>query len=277
MFPILVILCLIWGFNFVVMKTANNFFTPEIFVTYRYTSAAIVLLAVAFLTKLPKPPRKFWLWIFFAGLGQIVICGLAIQICFQYLNAGLVSVLNYTMPIWVTLMAGFFLQEKLTRKKIFGVLLSVIGVGVLMNVDVSGNFLAMFLVIVGAIAWAASNVIIKAKLSECNPVVLTTWQIVSSAVVLLIYSALFVEGNVTWTPMAVACLAYNGILASALAFFLWCYALANMEASKASIAVLGVPVVSVISSVFCLDEPLTLSMAIGIFMVLTGIVIVQHS
>lgn len=41
-----------------VMKVANDFFAPELFVTYRFLSGAIVLLAVAFFVKLPKPPKK---------------------------------------------------------------------------------------------------------------------------------------------------------------------------------------------------------------------------
>ena len=41
------LLCTIWGFNFVVMKVANNYFAPELFVTYRFLSGAAVLLAVA--------------------------------------------------------------------------------------------------------------------------------------------------------------------------------------------------------------------------------------
>ena len=54
LFRALAILCLIWGFNFVVMKTANFYFSPELFVTYRFGLGAIVLVAVAIFSKLPK-------------------------------------------------------------------------------------------------------------------------------------------------------------------------------------------------------------------------------
>ncbi|MBO4401310.1 MAG: EamA family transporter [Selenomonadaceae bacterium] len=277
MFRVLALICTIWGFNFVVMKVANEYFSPEIFVVYRFGLGAAILVAFAFLRKLPLPPRKFWGWIALTGILQISLGGAIVQFCFKYLSAGMVSVLNYTMPMWVTLLAALFLNEKLTRKKIFGVALAIVGVAVLMGVDVSGDLPAILLALAAAMFWALSNVIVKAKLTQCNPIALTTWQMVVGAIFLTIYAASFGEVRAEWTLAAVACLLYNAVIASALAFFLWVFVLEHMQASKASIAVLGVPVVGVLSGVIFLGEPLTISIVLGMAMVLSGIVIVQHS
>lgn len=275
-FPAVVLLCVIWGLNFPVMKTANTYFAPEVFVAYRFTLGAAVLLALAYLRKIPLPPKKFWLWIVLTGVFQIAILGAIVQYCFKFLDAGLVSVLNYTMPVWVTILAYFFLREPLTKLKIFGIAISIIGVAVLMNVNLTGKISAIFLALSAALSWAIGNVIMKAKLSKCEPISMTTWQLVVGAVLLTIYAATG-TGQVHWTLTAVACLLYNGVIASAVAFFLWVYLLKNMQASKASISILGVPVVGVIGGVVFLGEPLTLSMFAGMVMVLTGIVLVQHS
>ena len=273
----LALICLIWGFNFVVMKTANFYFSPELFVTYRFILGAMVLVTAVFISKLPTPPRKIWGWIFITGALQIAVGAAIVQYCFKFLSAGLVSMLNYTMPVWVTILAYFFLKEPLTKKKVFGIILSVIGVGVLMNVDISGKFSVMLVAIFAAIVWAISNVIMKAKLTKINPLVLTTWQMAVGAILLAIYTAVFGVVEVRWNLISVACLLYNGIIASALAFFLWAYVLDHMDASKASISVLGVPVVGVLGGVICLGEPLTITMVLGMIMVLSGIVLVQHS
>lgn len=273
----LIFLCLIWGFNFVVMKTASNFFSPELFVAYRFSLGAAVLLAVVIYMKLPLPPKKFWSWIFLSGILQISFNCSIIQYCFKFLDAGLVSVLNYTMPVWVTILARFFLDEPLTRKKIFGVVLSVVGVAVLMNVEISGDIRAILLALSAAMFWAISNVIMKAKLTKCNAIALTTWQMTIGAISLVIYALLFGDTEVTWNLTAAACLLYNGILASALGFFVWIYVLDHMEAGKASIFLLGVPVVGVAGGVICLGEPITITMVMGILMVLVGIVLVQHT
>ena len=277
MFKLLLLLCLIWGFNFPIMKTANQYFSPEIFVVYRFSLGAAILLLFVLLKKLPLPPRKFWGWIFITGFFQIAVGGSIVQYCFKFLDAGLVSVLNYTMPVWVTILAAIFLNEKLTIKKILGIALSIFGVAVLMNVNLTGKFTAILLALSGGVAWAVANVIMKAKLTNCNAIAMTTWQMVIGAILLAIYSTMQGDHLVLWTPISVACLLYNAVIASAFAFFLWVYVLENMQASKASISVLGVPVVGVLSGVICLGEPLTLSILVGMTMVLVGIFIVQHS
>ena len=276
-FLVLLAICLIWGFNFVVMKTAAGFFSPESFVTYRFLLGAIVLLAVTIFAKIPLPDKKFWAWIILSGICQISLGGLIVQYALEYLNSGLVSVLNYTMPVWVTVLAKFFLDEDLTKKKIFGIALSIIGVGVLMNVDVSGSFAVMLIALSAAMFWAVGNVIMKAKLMKCNLIALTTWQMIFGGLLLGIYLFLFGTYEVTWTPISILCLLYNGIIASALAFVLWCYVLSHMEAGKASISVLGVPIFSVIFGVIFFGEPLTIFIIAGMFMVMSGIVLVQHS
>ena len=276
-FRALILLCLIWGFNFVVMKTANFYFSPELFVTYRFGLGAIVLLAVAWFSKIPLPPKKLWGWIFLSAAFQISVGSMLCQYSFKFLPAGLVSMLNYTMPVWVSVLAYFFLSEKLTQKKIFGIILSIVGIGVLMNVNVSGKFFAMLIPLAAAVVWAVGNVIMKAKLTKINLVSLTTWQMVIGAILLAIYTFTVGEVEVRWTLISVACLLYNGVIASALAFFLWAYILKNMDASKASISVLGVPVVGVLGGVICLGEPVTLFMICGMLMVLAGIFLVQHS
>ena len=277
MFRLLLLLCLIWGFNFPVMKIANEYFSPELFVTYRFTFGAAVLLIFAYIRKLPLPPKKFWGWIILTGFFQIAIGSSILQYCFQFLDAGLVSVLNYTMPMWVTILAAIFLGEKLTQKKIFGVALGIIGIGVLMNVNIEGDFTAMLVALSAAVFWAIGNIIMKAKLSKCEPISMTTWQMTAGAVMLAIYANSFGDLRADWTIAAVACIAYNAVIASAVAFFLWVYILDHMQASKASISVLGVPVVGVLSGVIFLGEPLTISMIVGMLMVLAGIVLVQHS
>lgn len=218
----LILLCVIWGFNFVVMKVANDFFSPELFVTYRFISGAAVLLAVAFFVKLPLSQKKYWAWIVLSGALQIAFCSVALQICFKYLSAGLVAMLNYTMPIWVTILAKFFLNEPLNAKKIIGISLSIVGIFILMNDDISGDFSAIFLAISAAVGWAISNIIMKIKFVGFNLISLTTWQMTVGAFLLTIYTMFFVDNSATFTPISIACIAYNGIMASRWRFSYGC-------------------------------------------------------
>lgn len=277
MIKLLSAIYLIWGFNWVVMKEANLFFPPVTFACYRFILGSLVLLSVCFWLKLPIPPRRYWPWIFITGILQIAVNTAAIQIGMVTLGAGLVAVLNYTMPVWMALLAHFFLGEHLTRRKVIGIIVSMAGMCLLMNVDSGGDISIILLTLFGAIAWAASGIIVKIqdrrmKTNDCNLIQYTTWQMVVGALALGIHAAVMETGTIQWTPMAVGCLVYNGVLASSLAFFMWNYLLTQIEAAKAAIAILGVPVVGVISGVIFMAEPVTVMTLIGMAMILVGIV-----
>lgn len=265
---------LIWGLNWVVMKTANTYFPPILFVTWRFGTGALILLAFAYWRKIPFPDKKFLPWIILTGVLMLVLNNIAAQVGMQSISAGMAAVLNYTAPLWTAILAHFTLNERLTRLKCFGIFLAIVGLYVLMGLQGVEDLTAAFIIILGAIAMAVANIIVKLKLSKGNMVQLTTWQMVFGAIVLVAYSSIFPQGEIHWCLTAVLCVIYNGALASALAFFLWNYVLTHIEASSASIATLVAPIVGVLGGVFILGEPFTVQIVVGIILIFAGIVIV---
>lgn len=283
MIKALLALYIIWGFNWVVMKEATLFFPPVLFSCYRFVIGAVVLIGITLWCRMPLPPKRYWPWIIVTGLLQIAVNNAAVQIGVTSLGAGLVAVVNYSMPVWMSILAYFILHETLTKRKILGIVLSMVGMYVLMNVDIIGDMTGLLLTIGGAIAWAVAAVIVKyqdkvmhrqQQKETCTMIQYTTWQISVGALFLWVYAMLFEQGQVTWSPMAVSCLAYNGVLASALAFFLWNYILTKMEASKAGVASLGVPVVGVICNVIFMHEAVHWNTAVGMILILAGIFLI---
>ena len=270
----LAVIWLIWGLNWVIMKTANTYFPPILFVTWRFGTGALILLAFAYLKKIPLPEKKFLPWIFLTGIFMIVLNNIAAQIGMQTITAGMAAVLNYTAPLWTAILAHFTLNERLTKIKCVGIFSAILGLYVLMGLQGVEDLHAAFIIILGAVAMAVANIIVKLKLSKNNMVQLTTWQMVFGAIVLIIYTSLFPQGEINWCVPAVLCVIYNGALASALAFFLWNYVLTHIEASSASIATLVAPVVGVLGGVFILGEPFTLQIVLGMALIFAGILIV---
>ena len=270
----LAVIWLIWGLNWVVMKSANAYFPPILFVAWRFGSGALILAAVAWWKKIPLPDAKTLPWIILSGLLQLTINNVTAQVGMQSVSAGMAAVLNYTAPLWTAILAHFALNEQLTRMKLFGVLLAIAGLYVLMGLQGVGDLGAAFLIISGAICMAISNIIVKLRLTKCNMLQLTTWQMIFGATTLVIYTTLVPQGEIDWCAEAVLCLAYNGAMASALAFFLWNYVLTRIEASKASIATLVAPIVGVLGGVAILNEPFTAYIVLGIVLIFAGILIV---
>ena len=66
--------------------------------------------------------------------------------------------------------------------------LSISGLGLLLNVESSGDWYAIMLALSAAMVWAAGNVAMKGKLMGCDLTSLTAWQMTIGAVVLAVYN-----------------------------------------------------------------------------------------
>jgi len=272
----MVILCLIWGFNFVIMKLGNNAFPPVMFAALRFLTGAVVLLSVSLIKKISLPNKADLKWVIMCGLLQTTFFNIAIQISLNYVSAGLTSVLTYSMPLFLSIMAHKWIPgEQLTARKTFGIVLGLVGLCIAMNIQHGGSLWAVLLALSSAISWAVANVIFKLKLKHCDSVQYTTWQMTIGAVGLLLFTLFFERGEMNWGFMPVAYILFAGVIASALAFVMWNRILSRTEASKASISLLLVPVVGVISGCLFLNESLTRMTVVGILLVLIGIGVVN--
>lgn len=267
-----VLLCFIWGFNFVVMTLGNDVFPPGAFAALRFLTGSITLIAVCLLKRVPLPKKSDLKWLVLCGLFQTAYFNIAIQISLNYISAGLTSVLTYSMPLFLSIMAHYWIpNERLTKRKSFGIVLGIIGLCMAMNVQMDGSFWIMLLGLSSAVSWAIANLIFKLKLKHANTVQFTTWQMTIGTVGLLLYTLLFEAGDVHWGVMPVVYIVFSGVIASALAFVMWNHVLRHTEASKASVSILLVPIIGVISGYLFLDETFKLTTLAGMALVLGGI------
>jgi O-acetylserine/cysteine efflux transporter len=272
------LLCLIWGFNWVIMKLANGVFPPVLFAGYRFGLGAIVLLAFCLYKKIPFPKGKVFAWTAVCGFLQTTFFNIAIQLALNDLSAGLTSVLTYSMPLWLAVMGHFWLPgERLTVRKSIGVLFGTTGLFLALDAHWGGNFGSFVLALSSGIAWALSNVIIKRKLRNSNNLQFTAWQMTIGAAGLLLYSFCFEHGESHWGALPLFYVGFAGIIGSAFAFVLWFHILANVEAGKASISLLLVPVIGVLSGYVILRESLQLLTAAGVMLILAGIWLVNSA
>lgn len=275
---IIAILCLIWGFNFVVMKLGNEFFPPGEFAALRFLTGSFVLLGICVIKKIPLPNKADFKWLFLCGLFQTAYFNIAIQISLHYISAGLTSVLTYSMPLFLSIMAHRWIpREQLTIRKTFGIIIGIAGLLIAMNIQAGGSIWIMLLALSSAISWAIANLLFKVKLKHCDTIQFTTWQMTIGTVGLLIYTLLFEHGESHWGFMPVVYVLFSGIVASALAFVMWNHILSRTEASKASISLLLVPIIGVIAGIVFLGESLNIATLVGTSLVLVGIWIVNNT
>lgn len=101
---------------------------------------------------------------------------------------------------------------------------------------------------------------------------MNAWQLLTGAVMLLIFSFILEPSRpIHWSNEAILSLLFNGLFSTALTFVIWFWILNQIEATKASMALMFVPVLGLLFGWLQLHEPVTISILIGAFMICIGI------
>ncbi|SRR5690554_6180777 len=87
-----------------------------------------------------------------------------------------VFALEFTMPIWVALIAALWLGERITRVRFMAMLVSFAGVLIILRPDAGLNA-AAFLVLAAAAGYGASAVFVKRLTATCSPAVIVMWMV----------------------------------------------------------------------------------------------------
>ena len=252
----LIVLSFIWSYNWVITKSVLQYVDALDFAAMRCAFGASLLLILLPLSGRPlKPPP--WRPVLWLGLFQTVgMTGLS-QLALIFGDAGKMSVLVYTMPFWVMLLAVLFLGEKPRFSQYVAAVIAALGLLLVIQPwQWHGSLLSSLLAVGSGISWAAASVIAKRALHHqaVDMLGLVAWQMMFGAVVLAAFAFATHKTPVVWSPYMLLALTYNGFLATALGWTLWLFILRALPASIAGISTLMIPVMSVLWAWWLLNE-----------------------
>jgi drug/metabolite transporter (DMT)-like permease len=212
----------------------------------------------------PLRPRALGLTL---GLGLLQTTGLMALAMWALESggAGKISVLTYTMPFWLLLMAWVVLGERLGRLQWIAVGLALCGLVLILSPWSLRGWLSSLLAVAGAILWAGSAVVAKVlrKRHEVDLLSMTAWQMLLGSLPLVLLAALTWSGPPVWSGSFIAALVYNVLPANAFALVLWFYVLHALPAGIAGLGTLLTPVVGVMSAWIQLGERPGLAEGLG--------------
>lgn len=251
----LLLLALIWGYSWVVMKIALDYVQPFAFAALRTALGGVALFLLLPLLRRPVKPKAFWPT---ALLGLLQTTGFVGMLTWALENgaAGKTSILTYTMPFWLLLMAWVVLGEKLKGFQWVAVGLALVGLVLILSPWRLEGKTSDFLAVGGALFWAASAVYAKIlrRRHEVDLLSLTAWQMLLGSVPLIVISALTWKGPPVWTGTFIGALIFVAILGNALAWVLWLYILNSFRAGTAGLATLLTPVIGISAAWIQLGE-----------------------
>jgi drug/metabolite transporter (DMT)-like permease len=235
----------------------------------------MTLFALALLrgNKLAIRDRRVWGHIFVASQFNIVSFSIFTPFAQLSSSTSRVAIVVYTMPIWASILARPVLGERLTRARFIGLMLCTAGMAILIYpLATMGIPIGILLALGGAVSWAAGTVYLKWAQINADPTAVTFWQLVVGVVVVTAVLP-FAEGSLHLAQasrQAILALIFAGTVGSGLAYFLWFDAVRRLPTMTASLGVLGVPVVGVVSSIWLLGEWPTVADILGFGLMLAA-------
>jgi probable blue pigment (indigoidine) exporter len=263
-----------WGSGYYVTEAFLPPDRPLFGATVRALPFGLLLLALR-----PGLPRGIWWWRALV-LGSLNIGAFfaLIFVAAYRLPGGMAATLTATAPIMVMLIAWGLIRERPRAASLAGAAVGVAGVALLVlrsgvTVDPIG-IAASF----GAVAMSSVGfVLVKRWKPPVDLLTFTAWQLVAGGLVLLPI-ALVVEGAPPPLDLrAVGGFLYLGLFGTALAYVVWFRGLRRLPAGAVSLVGLLNPVSGTVTGVVLAGETFGPVQALGLLMVLGGILAGQPS
>lgn len=282
----MLLLCIIWGLQQVVIKAAAGDMAPLLQIALRSgISAALIALLMTFSSV------RFWVRDGTWRAGLLAGTLFSLEFLFvaeglRYTTASHMAVFLYTSPIFTALGLHLFLaDERLRLHQWLGIGLAFFGIvtvflGSVTNPEIGPSMLwGDALGVLAGAAWGFTTVTVRASsLSEAAPTRTLQYQL--TAAFLLLLPLAFLTGQATaavFTPIVWLSLLFQGIVVSFASYLVWFSLLRKYLASRLSVFSFLTPIFGVVFGVLLLHEPLSSSFIAGTLLVLSGISLVSRA
>jgi O-acetylserine/cysteine efflux transporter len=269
----LLLVTLVWGFNFAVVKIGLAQLPPILFVSLRFFLVAALLLPFL---KWPRHKRGLILLLaitlgvihfsmFFLGVSGLEVSTAAIAIQLQVPFASILAAIVY--------------RDRLGWRRLLGMAFAFAGVALVAGAPRSNPAIGPLLLVIGAACfWSIASMIMKEIGDELDVLSLNGWVAVIAAPLLLAVSAIFEHGHVgailasDWR--AWLSLLFQACLVTLFGYSVWYRMMRRFSLNQVMPFTLLVPVFGVLSGVIFLGDRVTQLMLLGAALTIVGIGII---
>ena len=268
---LLILLGAIWGSAFIFIKIA----APE-FGAIGLVQARLIIASIVFLPILLR--KKYLSLVKFSWKHSLLLAVTNNAIPFTLFSFGsfgadsnILAILNSTTAFNTMIIAFFWLNEKISFKQIFGLILGFIGVIILVNPDSSStSIISAFLCLIGATCYSFSTVFIQKHSQQTDKLVLIGWSIIFSAFIMIPITLLNLPPKMP-SINAFTAAVWLGSVSTGLAFFGYVYLIEKIGAVKTSTVAYFLPIFGIIWGSLFLNEVITPGILLGCGTILIGV------
>ena len=279
---LLVLLSVIWGSSFILIKKSLEHFNPYEVGALRVLIAGIILLPLAILN-IRKFPKKNLKWLILAALTGNFIPMFLFPIAETEVSSSIAGIINSMMPIFVIIVGALLWKFQTTKQQVIGVIISFTGACILaFSGGEGGEFklIPILLLLLATLFYAISTTTVKSKLSDVPAKILSafvfSFVLILPSLIALVFAGFFNNFEVNsgfWEGLGFVSLL--SIFGTGLAMMLNYKLLSVSTPLFASTVTLLMPVVAIIWGL--LDgEKLTLMQGFGGVIILAGLIFLRQ-
>ena len=258
---LLVVLTLVWGVNWPVLKTGVEHYPP---LTFRLLSMMLGLPLLGLVLKLRKVsfhvPRHEWPELFRLTFYNVLVWHALIIFTVRDLSSGRAGIIGYTMPVFSAVVGYVLYGTRLHRMGWLGLACAGVGVTLLMWHEfesISGKPLAVLMGLIAACSWGIGTQLTRHTRMSVSTLTLGFWS-TTLCTLWMAMLALWLE-PFPWTnppPMSWFGIVYNAVGIFAFAQTAWLLLARTLPPLASSLSVMFIPVLGVFSGAYWRDEVL---------------------
>ena len=275
---------LIYGFNHTIAKNVMPIYIqPYGFVLLRVLGAALIFWTLSLFIKNEKIRKEDWPRIFLCSFLGMFINKLAFFKGLELSTPINSSVLITAVPILVFIFSAFFLREKMSFTRIFGVSSGFVGALILILYSPSSSFnapnipLGNILFIINSSTYGLYLIFVKKLVEKYNIITLFRWLFLI-AIFFNFPVGLSEFNSVEWSNLpvseAIFPMIYVVVGTTFLTYMFNAYALSKLTASTVSSFVYLQPIVGIVYAITTDNDSLTFLSIIGMVLIFLGVYLV---
>ena len=258
---LLVLLPLVWGVNWPIMKIGVTGFPP---LTFRSLSMWIGLPVLALVLVWRRVPfrvgREHWRQLAVLTVFNMLFWHTLIILAVQSLSSGRAAILGYTMPIFSAVIGAVWFGQRLAGRAWLGVAAAALGVLLLLWHEItalSGRPTGVALMLVGAAGWAVGTQLMRRTTIPAPTLALAFWMTLLTAIWMTALSLIFEQQRWSLPSAPVwGAIIYNALGVFAFAQVVWLMMARDLPPIASTLSVMFIPVLGVFSGAVWLSETL---------------------
>lgn len=256
----LVLLTLMWGLNWPVMKLSLREIGPLHFRSLTMALGALVLAGYFAVQGLQLVPRgaSEWRSVVMLGLPNVLGWHALSIIGVAHLPAGRAAILGFTMPVWTVLLGVFCYREKLHPRLVLAVLAVLTGIALLLWNEwgqLAGQPVGIAWMQGAALCWAIGTIWMRRAHLSLPPETLVVWMMVLSAAVIALF-AIALEPPQQWHFSAAVwvSLVWSVLINYGAAQVIWFALARELPSATSTMSVMAVPLIGTLSAPLIVGE-----------------------